>query len=171
MLFPDENQRQNLIIFPKRSKRKKMKKPKITRRYMLLPPRMLNYPKSINPPQMIHYHYLSGFGRPMRLNEAPQPSFHAGDGGDDRGNDDSFRRSLSTQTRSIAETETTPYTPPSTAGTLLRFYNTTPSRSLPSSLQTEQETLSERDIQPLYTADRSVINPDIIRNIQQFYSP
>ena len=40
---------------------------------------MLNLPKSNKQPSMIHYHFLSGFGRPASLNEAPQPSFHRGD--------------------------------------------------------------------------------------------
>lgn len=71
-----QTQKRNIIILKKKNKRKRKLQRKVSKRYVLLPPRMLNLPKSNNPPQMIHYHYLSGFGRPANLNEAPQPTFH-----------------------------------------------------------------------------------------------
>ena len=74
-----ENAKKNIIILPKKTKKKKIVKRKPSRKYVLLPPRMLNLPKAVKQPTMIHYHYLSGFGRPSSLNEAQQPSFHAGD--------------------------------------------------------------------------------------------
>ena len=74
-----ENKKQNLVILPLQTKKKKRLRSKPSKKYVLLPPRMLNLPKSNKQPTMIHYHFLSGFGRPSSLNEAPQPSFHAGD--------------------------------------------------------------------------------------------
>tara|TARA_Y100000401_G_C8203165_1_gene164628 strand:+ start:183 stop:563 length:381 start_codon:yes stop_codon:yes gene_type:complete len=73
-----ENAKKNIIILPKKTKKKKIVKRKPSRKYVLLPPRMLNLPKATKQPSMIHYHYLSGFGRPSSLNEAQQPSFHGG---------------------------------------------------------------------------------------------
>ena len=73
------NQKQNIIVLKNETKRKKRLRKKVSKRYILLPPRMLNLPKSNKQPSMIHYHFLSGFGRPASLNEAPQPSFHRGD--------------------------------------------------------------------------------------------
>ena len=74
-----ENKKQNLVILPLQTKKKKRLRSKPSKKYVLLPPRMLNLPKSNQQPTMIHYHFLSGFGRPSALNEAPQPLFHRGD--------------------------------------------------------------------------------------------
>ena len=68
--------KRNIIVLKKKKKRKRKLQRKVSKRYVLLPPRMLNLPKSNYPPKMIHYHYLSGFGRQANLNEAPQPTFH-----------------------------------------------------------------------------------------------
>ena len=46
--------KKNIIMLPKKTKKKKITKRKPSRRYVLLPPRMLNLPKAYHQPTMIY---------------------------------------------------------------------------------------------------------------------
>lgn len=91
-LFSNENKKSIIKISKRKpaSKKKKMKK-KPNRTYTLFRPRVINLPRAIQPPKLLHYHFLSGFGTPnQNLNPPPQPMVDGNDNGNNENNTQSF---------------------------------------------------------------------------------